>query len=64
MFGVTCGSFSAASGPLADGFFLPTRVGTGGSYFFFSSFLSRLPEPIDFGPVEIEILCSFLVKRL
>lgn len=48
--GVTRGSFMAASGPFARRFFLPTRVGIGGSYFFFlslSSFFSLPPLCAD-----------------
>lgn len=42
-----CGSFIAASGPFVLLLFLPTRVGIGGSYFFFLSLSSLLspPEP-------------------
>jgi len=42
-----CGNFIAASGPFVLLLFLPTRVGIGGSYFFFLSLSSLLspPEP-------------------
>lgn len=35
---VPCGSLLAVSGPFIFFFFLPTLVGTGGSYFFFLSY--------------------------
>jgi len=35
---VPCGSLLAVSGPFIFFFFLPTRVGIGGSYFLFFSY--------------------------
>merc|ERR1719461_2398165 len=64
VWGVTPGSLLAASGPFTFFLFLPTRVGTGGSYFFFS-FCSPLsfpppPAPDCWLPIACQVVLSLV----